>query len=440
MKFLIPCLFLLPLSGLHAGELWSHLPGAGGRAEVRGLTARVDTSGGHRIVTLSVPELYLAPGEPGHDARHGIGWIDIPPPGHGWDLGRVARIEADMKNIGPKTARTTLWVTASHGWTAVGSAAELKAGETTTLSCDLRATYPDGTPRIDPRRVNGIRIMVQRTDSSELQVSHLVARGTAEPWTPPAGRLEVPDMTEGEPAPGRRVRYRLPGDADQEIYGALYLPPDWEAGKRYPVVAEFPGNIYFSAEACWSTGRPEQCVVGYGMTSGKGAIWISLPFVDRPGGRIAESGFGSDAGLDTAAHAFAVMEDLCAHWGGDRDRLFLSGFSRGAVACGYIGLRNDKIARLWKGFVACQHYDGTRWRGSRMEDAVRRAPRFQGAAIFQVDNKQEKFQPVVDATDPAVRWTWADSGLGYHSTAMFLDDRPMMIKLRKWWRTHAGSE
>ncbi len=29
--------------------------------------------------------------------------------------------------------------------------------------------------------------------------------------------------------------------------------------------------------------------------------------------------------------------------------------------------------------------------------------------------------------------TWAQSGLGFHSTAMFLDDRPSTLQLRQWF-------
>jgi hypothetical protein len=248
-------------------------------------------------------------------------------------------------------------------------------------------------------------------------------------------------MGEGEPAPGRRVRYQLGTDAGNGIYGALYLPPDWEPGKRYPVIAEYPGNIFFNAKACWSTGRPEQCQMGYGISSGTGAIWVSLPFIDRENGEIAEAGFGSNDGDDTAGYAMKVIEDICANWGGDRDNLILTGFSRGAIACGYIGLRNDRIAGLWKGFVACQHYDGSSWRQSRMEDAIARAPRFRGEAIFQVDNTDKKanYEQLMDHTDPAVEWTWVSSGLGAHATAMFLDDRPMMIQLREWFRQLVGN-
>jgi hypothetical protein len=63
------------------------------------------------------------------------------------------------------------------------------------------------------------------------------SRHPSEKWVRPANRIDVPDMGEGEPV------------------------------KRYPVIAEYPGNICFHAKACWSTGRPEQCQMGYGMSS-----------------------------------------------------------------------------------------------------------------------------------------------------------------------------
>lgn len=33
----------------------------------------------------------------------------------------------------------------------------------------------------------------------------------------------------------------------------------------------------------------------------------------------------------------------------------------------------------------------------------------------------------MDATSPIFKWTWTESGLGYHATAMFLDDRPSLF-------------
>jgi hypothetical protein len=224
------------------------------------------------------------------------------------------------------------------------------------------------------------------------------------------------------------VRYRLQADKKSRIYCILNLPADWKRGKKYPVIVEYPGNVFFGP-ACYSTGLPEQCVIGYGMTKGNGAICLGMPFVDRAQGGVAENGWGNAD--DTSDYAMRAVAEICDRFGGDRENLVLTGFSRGAIACGYIGLRNQKIAALWKGFHACQHSDGANWNGSTMEGAIERAARFRGQGVFQTDNSPEKFQPVMDAMKTKV--IWAQSGLHFHSTAMFLDDRPSTQQLRDWF-------
>ncbi len=415
------------------GTLWDHVSSDSGGLACRGLDAEFASRDGGRVLRLKQSSLALPPGEDVPDPRRSVAWVSIPAPREGWRLAEVRFVSVTVRNVGDDPAVVTLWAVGSHGWAAVGDVVRSEPGSIERLRCDLRERYPDGTPKIDPTRLAEIRVMVQRTERATLEVSDLRPEGQAPRWTPPGDRLLVPEMTEGPPQPGRRVRYRLPGD-DSEVYGAVYLPRDWAPDKRLPVIAEFPGNVFFDARKCWSTGRPEQCVIGYGITRGHGAIWLSLPFVDRTAGTIAESGFGSNDGDDTAEYTVRAIEDVCRRWNGDRANVVLCGFSRGAIACGYIGLRNDGIAPLWRAFVACQHYDGAGWRQSTMEGAVERARRFRGCAIFQIDNDPKKYAPVVAATRPEVCWTWEQSGLGYHATAMFLDDRPMMRRLRQWYR------
>ena len=156
---------------------------------------------------------------------------------------------------------------------------------------------------------------------------------------------------------------------------------------------------------------------------------MSLPFVDRSAGVIAEGGWGVPD--DTAAYAVAMVEHVVREFAADPANVVLTGFSRGALACGFIGLRDERIAALWKGFHACQHYDGDGWNGATEAGALERARRFRGRAVFQTDNSRAKFQRVMDAMSVPV--TWADSGLGAHATAMFLDDRPSTQALRRWF-------
>ncbi len=357
-------------------------------------------------------------------------WVTLPAPGGVWDLSKHAKVEAEVTNPSDERVDLLLWVVGDRGWDAVPAPATLAPGETRLLSCDLRETWPDKTPKIDPRQVKQVQMMILRRGNKPVALSmrNLRATGEAPAWTMPAGRLEVPPVEDAAPAPGKRVRFRLPGDEGKAVYSILHLPGDWKAGGTYPVIAEYPGNIFF-VPGCYSTGLPDQCIIGYGMTKGRGAICVGLPFVDPTDGTIAEHGWGDpDA---TADHAVRMMEEVCVKFGGDRANLLLTGFSRGALACGYIGLRNDRIAALWKGFHACQHYDGDGWNGATMEGALERAKRFRGRAVFQTDNSPAAFQAVMDAMKTEV--TWASSGLGAHATAMFLDERESTRQLREWY-------
>lgn len=399
-------------------SLWKHFRTADDLGELRGMRANWDsgTAGGTLRLEILKADNYA--------------WATLPAPEKGWNLKIYARVEADITNRGNLPVDVMFWTVGDRGWDAVGDFATLNPGEVHKFSCNLQETFPDGTPKIDPGHIRQVQVMISKAVSgAKLDVKNLIVTGKASEWSRPAGRLNVPKIKEGSPAAGHCVRYRLEGDENTGIYCLIYLPVNWKQGLTFPVIVEYPGNIYF-AKACYSTGLPDQCVIGYGMSKGKGAIWVSLPFVDRKTGVIVENGWGDpDA---TADYAVSVVEDICAKFGGDRRNLILTGFSRGAIACGYIGLRNDRIAPLWKGFHACQHYDGNGWNGATMKGAMERAHRFAGKAVFQTDNSPEIFQPLMD--EMKAKTTYVKSGLGFHSCAMFLDDRPSTQKLRGWFK------
>jgi len=42
----------------------------------------------------------------------------------------------------------------------------------------------------------------------------------------------------------------------------------------------------------------------------------------------------------------ATVKMICEKYGGDSAKVFLAGFSRGSIACNYIGLHNNQIASL----------------------------------------------------------------------------------------------
>jgi len=165
------------------------------------------------------------------------------------------------------------------------------------------------------------------TKAVSLEVRELTAQGDAPEWKRPPGRIDVPAVEDSAPAPGKRVRYRLPVDKATAIYSVLNLPDDWQPGKKYPVIVEYPGNIFY-APSCYSTGLPEQCVIGYGMTKGKSAICLGMPFVDRATGKVVENGWGN--ANDTADYVMRMVAAVCDKFGGDPENLVLTGFSRGA--------------------------------------------------------------------------------------------------------------
>jgi hypothetical protein len=197
--------------------------------------------------------------------------------------------------------------------------------------------------------------------------------------------LAAPPVTADAPAAGRRTRGVLPRWAHTELHHALYLPPDWRPDGRYPVIVEYAGNGPYQqpelGDRC--AGTVEDSRLGYGISAGTGFLWLCLPYVNAAHTANERQWWGdADA---TVAYCLEAVEELCARWGGDRTRLLLAGFSRGAIACNYLGLRDDRIAGLWRAFVAHSHYDGVRRWGYPGDDpasALERLRRLRGRPQF----------------------------------------------------------
>lgn len=196
--------------------------------------------------------------------------------------------------------------------------------------------------------------------------------------------LVVPRLVEGEPGPGKRVRQVNPGYEGWDLCHVLYLPADWSPGRRYPVIVEYPGNGgYTNHYGDLSTGRVEDCKLGYGISGGRGFIWVSLPFVDPKSRRHAVQWWGDPD--RTAAYCRQTVARICTDYGGDPGAVILTGFSRGAIACSYIGLRDEETVKLWRALIAHSHYDGVRRWGYAEDDAEaarKRVQRFQGKPQF----------------------------------------------------------
>jgi hypothetical protein len=167
--------------------------------------------------------------------------------------------------------------------------------------------------------------------------------------------LISPKMTDEVPAAGRRVR-QVPSEYEGTlVHHALYLPIDWKAGGKYPVIVEYTGNKW---DLCNSSGKVEDANLGYGMSGGRGFIWVSMPYVGENGDENAVTWWG-DLQL-TIDYCKVNLPRICAAFGGDRDNVFICGFSRGAIGVSYIGLADDEIASFWKGLFTHDHFDGER--------------------------------------------------------------------------------
>lgn len=404
-------------------DLWGHVAGRKDLGDLRNVDAEWSEAGsGHLRLTVQPDGSRYA-------------WATILPPAAGWDLSHRVTIEADVANRGASPTEVQLWAVADRGWESVSDVATVDPGASRRFSCRLREAFADGTPKLDPARVTGVRVVLRNPPKdAAVDIAGLVATGTVPAWKRPAGRIELPPIEDCPPAAGRRVRYRPAEGAPPGTACLLHLPEDWKAGGRYPVIVEYPGNIFFVA-GCYSTGLPEQCSIGYGITQGRGAIWLSMPFIDGRKAAAVEDGWGNPD--DTADFCVAAVHEVCARFGGDPRNVVLTGFSRGAIACGFIGLRNDRIAPIWKGFHLCQHFDGDGWNGATLPGALDRARQFRGISVFHTDNAKETVQPITDAM--GVPTTFARSGLGAHSTAMFLDDRESTRQLRRWFAELVGA-
>ena len=192
--------------------------------------------------------------------------------------------------------------------------------------------------------------------------------------------LITPTMTNELPAAGRRVRQVAPEYAGTEVYHALYLPTDWQPNGRYSVIVEYTGNKF---PACGSTGEVKDANLGYGLSGGKGFIWVSMPYIEEGEQKNAVTWWGDTQA--TVDYCKTNLPRICEQFGVNPNSVFICGFSRGAIAASYIGLADDEIARLWKGFLTHDHFDGERtwnYANSDRQSALKRLDRLNGRPVL----------------------------------------------------------
>lgn len=190
--------------------------------------------------------------------------------------------------------------------------------------------------------------------------------------------LITPVMTEGSPAPGKRVRQVASEYSGTEVYHTLYLPTNWHKGKRYPVIVEYTGNKWK-----FGPGTVDVANLGYGMSGGRDYIWVTMPYVEKGRKNNAVTWWGDRQA--TIDYCKVNLPRICKQWGGDPDRVIVCGFSRGAIATSYIGLADDQIASLWAGVFTFDHFDGhKKWAypDSDRSSALKRLARLKGRPVL----------------------------------------------------------
>jgi hypothetical protein len=262
--------------------------------------------------------------------------------------------------------------------------------------------------------------------------------------------LVAPRMTQGVPAPGARVRQVIAPYRGTAVYHALYLPADWKsvywlsadrqpagqpASRRYSVIVEYAGNgPYGNAYGDTCTGRVEDCNLGYGISAGQSFIWACLPYVSQDGQRNQLQWWGDVQA--TVDYCRAAVAEICGTYGGDPSAVLLAGFSRGAIACNYIGLHDDQIAGLWRAFIAHSHYDGVHswpYAGSDRRSAMERLQRLRGRPQF-ISHEGSVHDTQKYLTEAHADGVFTLQPLPYrnHTDTWVLRDIPEREALREW--------
>ncbi len=256
--------------------------------------------------------------------------------------------------------------------------------------------------------------------------------------------LTVPPLVSGEPRPGRRVKLTLAG-YPKEVYHVLYLPIDWQPNRSFPVVVEYAGNgPYKSKQGDVSTGLVEGSKLGYGITGGKKAIWLCLPYLNNDATANVRMWWGDAPNYDvqpTVDYCKKSVDWICERFGGDPKRVMLVGFSRGAIACNYVGLHDDEIAKLWRCMIPFSHYDGVRswdFSASDRESASRRLARLGKCPQLICSERTggeaglRATREYLRSTRMAVRTDYLETGFHNHNDAWLLRPSKARDHVRRW--------
>jgi predicted esterase len=250
----------------------------------------------------------------------------------------------------------------------------------------------------------------------------------------------VPPVCDLGTAPAAGVRFREIDPVYQRagnlhVTHCVYLPSDWRPGRTYPVLVEYAGNRFKGPGLDGALALDGTCAsarMGFFLSgapgsaaSGVGCIWVAMPFIrcarDAPDDpaqhREATRWYGvdgaeaSDDALGqrlTAGYLARNLPDLCRRYGGDPRRVVLCGFSRGAIAGGFIGRSDDAVAALFRGFILHSHHDASGQPLSPADPGGRRCRRAVGRPSFLSAGDQDSGRASTEGGAAALRAAMAE--------------------------------
>ena len=253
--------------------------------------------------------------------------------------------------------------------------------------------------------------------------------------------LKVPAISDAAPAAGLRVRQTTAGWQGTAVHHTLYLPVNWKPGGKFPVLVEYAGNGGFKnafGDTC--DGTVEGGNLGYGISGGADYICIGMPFVKVDGAPKKNAAIWWGNADETAAYCVATVREVCRDFGGDEKALVLCGFSRGSIACNYIGLRNDTIAPLWRAFICHSHYDGVRttwpYPDADRASALTRLRRLNGRSQFiSHEGSCEDTRRCLESSGVRAAFEFAALPFRNHTDRWALRDCEQRRKVRAWLRS-----
>jgi kynureninase len=140
---------------------------------------------------------------------------------------------------------------------------------------------------------------------------------------------------------------------------------------------------------------------------------------------------------ETLRYCTNAIRSVCDRFGGDADALILCGFSRGAIACNYLGLHDDAVAPLWRAFIVHSHYDGVRtgwpYADAGRAPALARLRRLGARPQFiSMENSTAETESYLAETGVDGRFTFQSLAFRNHTDEWTLRDVPERRRLRAW--------